>query len=132
MKILLFTGIVLIASINYSCHVITIDTLSVSWVEHMGTEYKPSLVIVLGVKKDSSQPVFGLIKEILYISNQCYLAVGLLQVVDYNPHFHAYEVSTQADTMLYSFEDLHDYHPLFMYQPYNCFSTFVSLKYFLV
>ena len=83
-----------------------------SWVEHIGTEYKPSLAVVLDVKQDSSQPVFSLIREILYISNQCHLAVGLLQVVDYNPHFHAYEISTQSDTMLCSFEDLHDYHPL--------------------
>ena len=76
-------------------------------------------------------PMFGTLKHIAVVEvNRYYFIVELLHTVCYNPHYHAYEVTTQGQLTVVQLSELADHHPLSVYTTNHL--RFVIMKYHVV
>jgi hypothetical protein len=80
--------------------------------EVSGILYKRDCCVASGYVDDL--PEFGEVKEIICYSSEVYLVVKLLKTVEFNDHFHCYEVSARTDELwkVLLQSELHDYHVL--------------------
>ncbi len=90
-----------------------------------GVKYCLGLCVVVGYEDD--QYVFGKIENIFFVAGTEHLLLKLMNVKEFNRHFHAYEVCASDTRILYKPSQLLDYYPLAIYQVKDNF--FVSLKY---
>lgn len=98
---------------------------SLSWIEVLGTTYKPGGVVIISVE---TVPTFGLISDIIVLNTTNYLLVAKkMHTVCYNAHLHGYEVDhceVQPEYVFLKQSHLVDHNMLGLYK-----KTYVILKY---
>ena len=98
---------------------------STTWVEILGTTYKPGGIVILSA---DTLPTFGVISDIIIFNTTNYfLVTQVMHTVCFNSHFHGYEV--EFDEQHYTFvkqENLVDHNVLGLYKKTD---NFVVLKY---
>ena len=78
-------------------------------------------------------PVFGIIMDIIWISNECYFVCKKLHTECFISHFHSYEVSENpSDIILRNHSDLADYNVLSYYTLSSRLNYYICLKHHLV
>ena len=98
-------------------------------VEIKGIKYQQGSVVVLKVEQDI--PQFGKLVEVILTPSKQYLFVILqLATLQYQHHYHAYEVCTTDEIAVCKCQDMYDYHPLELTVAYGSSRhNMVSLKY---
>lgn len=84
----------------------------VKWIEVKGTKYYTNTI--LRVKLDEfDNVIFGKIRCIYVVSKQVFFQVQLFTTIEFNDHFHAYQVrSNRADcTEIVSYKPLYNTYP---------------------
>lgn len=97
-----------------------------------GTKYAIDF-IVLCYFDDDMTPIFGKIKDIIYLPNSSQTLFVLDPMIPsrFNKHFYAYQVMPLQDqTLIYTKDELADYHPMYTSKSFHVSSpSFVRLKY---
>jgi len=100
---------------------------SVSWIEVLGTTYKPGEIVVVSVE---TVPTFGLITDIIVMDTTNYfLVIKKMHTICFNAHLHGYEVDYSGLQPEYTFlkqSHLVDHNTLGLYKKRF---TYVILKY---
>ena len=78
-----------------------------------GQRYSENEVVVLGFRND--EYIFGLIIYAIFYQSRVYLLCQMLDILSFDTHYHAYDVSPNNNLELTLIEDLLDYHPLGVY-----------------
>ena len=101
----------------------------ISWIEIGGTKYAKEDVVVL---ESNLLPLFGIIIDILYVSEHYYVAPCSTEFLSHN--FHAYEVSkcSSSNTVFGRHSDLVDHNVLSLYSLSSTNNYFVPVKYNLI
>ena len=76
--------------------------------------YNKGEVVVLDFVNDG--PLFGLIKLVCYLKKEVYVLCDLLIILQFDTHLNSYEVTPSGVLDLVNLNDLHDYHPLGIYE----------------
>lgn len=84
----------------------------VNWIKFQGTDYKPRMVLVTGVSKNSKFK-FRKIKDIFIISDKPLFICENLKNLGYDEHVGGYEVEYLSSFSCVFHEDLHDPFPLY-------------------
>ena len=79
-----------------------------------GQRYNKDEVVVLDFV--NHEPLLGLIKLVCYFKKEVYVLCDLLIILKFNTHFNSYEVTPSGVLELVNLNDLHDYHPLSIYE----------------
>ena len=79
-----------------------------------GQRYNKDEVVVLDFVND--EPLFGLIKLVCYFKKEVYVLCDLLIILQFDTHLNSYEVTPSGVLDLVDLNDLHDYHPLGIYE----------------
>ena len=79
-----------------------------------GQRYNKGEVVVLDFVNDG--PLFGLIKLVCYFKKEVYVLCDLLIILQFDTHLNSYEVTPSGLLDLVNLNDLHDYHPLGIYE----------------
>lgn len=86
-------------------------TLSVSWVKLNGTRYCKGVAINGDIHHDTSFPLFGELEKIFITSSQeVFFCLKNFQTVNFNAHFHAFELRPHSSFSIIKTTDLHDFH----------------------
>ena len=85
------------------------------------------------MEEDSGMPQFGKLNEIISTPSEEFLFVtSKLTTLQYQRHYHAYEVDITSEIYICSYQDLYDFHPLELTVAYgSCRHNMISLKYHL-
>jgi len=83
------------------------------------------------MQEDTGVPQFGKLIEIILTPSEEFLFITLnLTTLQYQHHYHAYEVNVTDEIYICSYQDLYDFHPLELTVAYGgCRNNIVSLKY---
>ncbi|XP_023817614.1 uncharacterized protein LOC111948487 isoform X1 [Oryzias latipes] len=98
---------------------ISTNVLSVKWVKHNGTEYKPGLIVCVEVANE--MPVFYKIHTIFVKDEQVVLALSGVETVCFDEHYHAFKILLkpfQIVTVL-NIQDLFYYKPMDVQMTYG-------------
>ena len=103
--------------------------IRVKQVQVSGTRYTKENIVVLGKTEDL--PVLGRISQIFITQDDQCLFVAQLLLLEFHPHYNAYEIVGTGSTIVTTPDRLHFYHP---HNTHTCFSPslagskFVCLK----
>ena len=102
-----------------------ITLFSLTWIEVLGTTYKPGGIVVISVE---TVPTFGLISDVIVLDTTDYfLVVKKMHTVCFNAHLHGYEVDhceLQPEYFFLKQSHLADHNMLGFYK-----NSYVILKY---
>ncbi|KAJ1523120.1 hypothetical protein ONE63_001013 [Megalurothrips usitatus] len=88
--------------------------LSPEWVQLKGTEYRPAMVLLLGIS-DCGGPCFGVLEAIISHSTGLVFIHSCIDLVGFDEHVHGYEVQVTDKWSCVNPLDLYDPLPLSIY-----------------
>ena len=106
--------------VYHHCFIIRIKQVQVS-----GTKYTTEDIVVLG--KTDDLPVLGRITKIFIDEDQC-LFVSKLILLEFHPHYNAYEIVGTGSTIVTTPDRLLSFHP---HNTHTCFSPSLATSQFV-
>ncbi len=88
------------------------NVLSVKWVKHYGTEYRPGLIVCVEVADE--MPVFYKIQTIIVKDEQVILAGSGVENIRFDEHYHAFRILLKPfqTVKVFNIQDLFYFKPL--------------------
>ena len=98
---------------------IATNVLTVKWVKHYGTEYRPGLIVCVEVAEE--MPVFCKIRTIIVKDEQVILAGSSIETICFDEHYNAFRIMLKAMQAIkvFNVQDLLYFKPLDIQMAYG-------------